>query len=246
MRAILLGLVAAAGLSAGCGQDERFFIVQNQVPTGGCIITPNVDVYRGEGTMDVELVSSTSTFGYVLFPLLQNDFPSTGGGGAPEANRLFVRAFRVRVEPGDGAPARVFELFDRLAGSDQTRPLIEYQEPWAGTLEPGGRLPAGVGVIPAELARQLRATRVLDTAQTVPLTVRVRAVGQRSDGEIESKEFVYPIEACQGCLIADLRPCPYMPLRTGNACNISQDSMVDCCSAGVELTCPANSAAAAR
>jgi hypothetical protein len=192
--------------------------------------------------LDVSLVGAGDGAAYDLFPLLQNDYPSAsamGSGGAPQPNRLFVRAFRVRVEPGDGAPQRVFQLFDSLAGG-QGRNLVEFQQPWAGTIEPGGGLmAAGVGVIPAELARQLRDTKILDGGALVPLIVRVRAVGQRFDGDVESTEFVYPIKACLGCLVGNVFACPFKAANAGNACNVAQDALVDCCSQGGELICPA-------
>ena len=241
MRTTLLG--AAAGLSillGACNETDsggRFFIVQNQVPEGKCVINTTRTLYRGEGSLDVDLVGATAGFAYELFPLIQNDYPSLGAAGQPEPNRLFVRAFRVRVEPGAGAPARVVELMDRLAGSDATRALVEYQEPWAATIEPGGGLlAAGVGVIPGELARQIRSLRVLDGGQTIPINARVRAVGQRRDGEVESEEFVYPIKLCQGCLISSLNVCPFAPVNAGNPCNVAQDAPVDCCQDGTDCT----------
>jgi hypothetical protein len=197
-------------------------------------------IYRGDGVLDLALVGSDSPSGYQLFPLLQNDLPGLSDQNAGQPNRLFVRAFRVRVEPGDGAPAKVTQLFEKLAGADQTRTLLEFQEGWAGTLEPaGGVLPARVTVIPGELARQLRATRVLDGATFVNLLVKVKAVGRRRDGELESQEFTFPIRACERCLVARLDPCPYAPSRMGHGCNVAQDEPVDCCSTGNALFCPA-------
>jgi hypothetical protein len=242
-----LSVVAAAlsGLLCACSDDvsSRFFILQNQVPTAGCKISASrSDVYQGEGRLDVSLVSPGSTFAYELFPLIQNSFPSAGGMSANEPNRLFVRAFRVRVEAGDGAPQKVYDFFNKLAQSDQTSGFLEFQQPWAGTIEPGGGLlAAAVGVIPGEVARQLRATRALDTT-SVPLLVHLKAVGKRQDGEVESGEFTYPIQACDGCLGVNLGSCPATPVNMGNACNIAQDATVDCCTRGVELTCPARPA----
>jgi hypothetical protein len=242
MRTISLAAAALAVLVGSCNESSsggRFFIVQNQVPDARCVINTGRTIYRGEGGLDVQLVG-TSGFAYTLFPLIQNDYPSSGGAGAPEANRLFVRAFRVRVEAGAGAAAKVSELIDRLGSADATRALVEFQEPWAATIDPGGGLlAAGVGVIPGELARQIRNLRVLDNGQTTQLNVRVRAVGQRRDGEVESEEFVYPIRVCEGCLIASVKTCPSTPVNFGNPCNPAQDSAVDCCLDGAELHCPA-------
>jgi hypothetical protein len=236
--AIMAGAVALA--AAGCsGESDRFFIVQDQVPAANCVVGPERATYRGDGVLDLSLVGADSLAGYELFPLLQNDLPVVAEQNASQPNRLFVRAFRVRVEPGDAAPAKVTQLFDKLAGGDQ-RSLIEFQQVWAGTLEPGGGvLPAHVTVIPGELARQLRATRALETTSSFNLLARVRAVGRRRDGELESQEFAFPVRACEGCLVARLGPCPYAPANRGHACNVAQDEPVDCCQTGNALICPA-------
>jgi hypothetical protein len=237
-------LVVVAAVVAGCSaESDRFFIVQDQVPSASCQVGPERTVYRGEGVLDLSLVGSTSAGAYQLFPLLQNDLPAVGEANASQPNRLFVRAFRVRVEPGDAAPAKVTQLFERL-GADPTRSLIEFQVAWAGTVEPGGGvLPAAVTVIPGELARQLRATRALEMASFVNLTVRVRAVGARQGGDLESREFVFPVRACDGCLVSRLSPCPYTPANRGHGCNVAQDDPVDCCVTGNALVCPAIPAA---
>jgi hypothetical protein len=237
-----VGLAAAlAGLLGACSNDSggRFFIVQNQVPQAGCVINTNRTIYEGDGLLDVSLVGDAA-FAYLLFPLIQNDFPATGGNGAPEPNRLFVRAFRVRVEAGDGAPANAVQVLQNIDSSEQTHSLLEFQEPWAATIEPGGGLlAAGVGAIPGEVARRLLTSRVLDGNTQVPLIIRLRAVGKRRDGELESDEFVYPIKVCDGCLSHNIGTCPRAPVNLGNPCNAAQDFDVDCCQAGADLICPA-------
>jgi hypothetical protein len=231
-------------LLSGCGNDSRLFIVQNQVPTASCEVNTNRTLYQGSGFLDVALVDGAAPFAYELFPLLENDYPGSAAGGA-QSNRLFVRAFRVEVEAPEGVPAAIGDLFARLDSTDEMRSIIKYQTPWAGTIDPGGGLMAAdVGVVPAELARRIRATKVLDTVPSFNINARVKAVGQRRDGDVESAEFVYPIRVCQGCLISgypNLAACPFTTpvVNQGNPCNISQDGFVDCCQAGVELICPA-------
>jgi hypothetical protein len=237
----LAGAVLAAAALGGCsGDSDRFFIVQDQVPSATCTLGTERMLYRGEGLLDLSLVGNETPSAYRLYPLLQNDLPVATQQNAPQPNRLFVRAFRVRVEAGDGAPAKLTQLFDKLAAADATRTLLAFQETWAGTIEPGGGLlSAAVTVIPGELARQIRTGKALDTSTFVNLVVRVRAVGQRREGEIESTEFVFPVRACEGCLVARLAPCPYAPTNTGQACNVAQDEPVDCCVTGNALVCPA-------
>jgi hypothetical protein len=227
-----------AALLAACSDgSEQFFIVQNQVPEEGCVIPGNrTALYMGSGVLDVALVGENALVGYQLFPLLQSDLPALGEEGATEPNRLALRELRVRLELAPDAP----EAMQTLFAAPELEPYLAYAEPWSGTLDPGGStLAASVTVVPAEVARRMRATGVLETLSHVGLFARVRAVGDTLSDTVVSKEFVYPLLACQYCLVANLGVCPYAPANKGNVCNISQDNSVDCCSDGAALVCPA-------
>jgi hypothetical protein len=229
--------LGAAALLAACGADsDRFFIVQNQVPQDGCVIPgDHSTLYRGAGTFDVGLVSA-GWGGYRLFPLLQSDLPALGQEGGTEPNRLSLRKFHVVLDLGAEPPPEMVALFANQA----LWPYLDYEEPWSGTLEPGGgTISAGVTVVPAEVARQIDASGVFDRISSVLLEARVRAVGDTLNDTIESREFRYPIYACKHCLISYLGTCPYAPVNTGNVCNVAQDDAVDCCTDGQSLVCPA-------
>jgi hypothetical protein len=232
-----------AFVSMGCGEESRFFIVQNQVPGEGCTIpAQKTAVYRGDGRIDVALVSAENAFAYELFPLLQNDLPASGRSGSPEPNRLVIRGFRVAVALDSAAPA-ARQVFDDLAADETNRHLLAYEEPWSGTLEPGGGTKsAAVGVFPAELARRLRDTGYFngEGMRELRASVTVRALGGRPGGDLETPEFRYPLRLCQGCLMAFAGSCPLAERRfAGNACNVAQDQPVDCCLEGERMRCPA-------
>jgi hypothetical protein len=233
-----LGMFVAA-FGAGCGGAwERFYVVQNQVPEAGCVIPGDHGMlYRGSGTLDVGLVGEGAGGGYGLFPLLQNDLPASGQPGGTEPNRVVLREFRVRLELAPPTPPdALVSAFDSLAAEG----YLAYSQPWSGSVEPGGgTVSAGVTVVPAEVARRIEATGVLDYLSSVGLTARVHAVGDTLSDTIESREFVYPITVCKYCLISYLAACPYAPVNTGNVCNVAQDNPVDCCSDGSSLVCPA-------
>jgi hypothetical protein len=64
--------------------------------------------------------------------------------------------------------------------------------------------------------------------------------GHTTTRDIESDPFDYPVSVCAGCLVANVRACPYTtaPTNLGNECNVAQDTPVDCCTVGGDLICP--------
>jgi len=215
--------------------------VQNQVPKDGCVIPADRGaLYMGSGTLDVGLVTQEALVGYQLYPLLQNDLPELGQEGGTEPNRIALREFRVRVELAADAPPELQLLF----ANPGLAPYLAYREPWSGSVDPGGgNTAASVTAVPAEIARQIAATGVLNTLSSVGLFARVTAVGDTMSDAVESHDFLYPIFACNHCLISYLAACPYAAVNKGNVCNVAQDGMVDCCSDGQTLQCPARGAA---
>lgn len=229
----LLGTLSlfALSLGAACSDvSEQFFVVQNQVPTEGCVIPGERSAaYQGRGVMDVALVSDGALTGYRMFPLLQNDLPVRGEGTEP--NRISLSSFNVRLHLEPGAPVEIASLF---AAGD-----IKFSSPWSGTIQPGGGLlSASVPVVPAEIARQIRASHVLESISGVEMTAYLRAKGETLAETVDSREFAFPIHVCQGCLIANVQDCPYAAVNKGNVCNVAQDEPVDCCTDGVDMFCP--------
>ena len=228
-------------LSVTCGEETRFFIVQNQVPQAGCSIPGARGMsYRGEGRLDATLVSDSASFAYDMYPLLQNDLPQVTTEGAPQPNRLSIRGFHVELELDAGAPAAAKQVFAAVAADPMMKGLLSYDEATSGTLEPGSTLASGVGAFPAELARRLLASGVFDSVPRVRTMVRLRALASRAGGDMESTEFRYPLDICAGCLTAVRGACPLEKLEhPGHACRISQDDLVDCCLDSGRLRCPA-------
>ncbi len=228
--------VLGLALAFGCGDETgQFVIVQNQIPDQTCTVPgAKGDAYRGEGRLDVALVGDDAQVGYRLFPLLQNNLRHLGRSREP--NRLVLDSFSVRVEVAGDAPKTVIDAFNK---SDER--LRRYEEPWSGTLDPGGStVSAGVTVVAGELARRIRATRALETQGSMRLFVNVRALARKLDGGfVASDEFRFPITVCQGCLVSNVQACPVLPRNLGNACNIAQDVPVDCCLSDNRLVCPA-------
>ncbi|MEA2698326.1 MAG: hypothetical protein QOI66_2597 [Myxococcales bacterium] len=237
---LALAVTTTLGMSlalAGCDlPPHQFFIVQDQVPGAGCVITTDTTAYRGQGVLDVRLVSSSADAGYVVFPLVKNDLPAPMAGETAQ-NRIEVKGFDVDIVPLGPQPANTDALLQSLDGGD----LMHFRLPWSGVIEPGGGLrSAQVSVISAPLARRLRDTGDLrQKGSFLQLGARIRVSGDRS-GSVDSDPFLFPIRVCDGCLIGRVESCPFAaaPTNAGNACNVAQDDVVDCCTTGDTLTCP--------
>jgi hypothetical protein len=241
VRALWSLLLVLPLLSVTCGEETRFFIVQNQVPGEGCTIPGGRStVYRSDGRLDVGLVGDQSVSAYDIYPLMQNDLPAVSDQGAPQPNRLTMKGFHVEIDLAADSPAPARQVFDAVAADPNLRGLLAYDEATSGTLEPGGNLASGVSAFPGELARRLRDSGVFNSFPRVRATIRVRALAHGQGGDMQSTEFRYPLEICEGCMVAVRGSCPLEKLENpGNFCRLSQDDLVDCCTDSGRLRCPA-------
>jgi len=235
---MVFGPLAASPMLA-CGQPpNQFFIVQNQVEEAGCVITTAQSPYRSRGHMDVRLIQKNAIFGYLAFPLVKNDLPQESGSAAQQ-NRIALSSFVVDIEAIGPPPARIADLMANLEASSPE--LLHFRQPTSGSVSPGGGLTAtSLTAIGADLARRIRETGELKSVPYLQLGARIKAVGRRGTGEIESDAFLFPIDVCDGCLVAQVAGCPFTtaPINMGNACNVAQDGFVDCCTMGDSLICP--------
>jgi len=244
-RGALLSLAGlAAGLAlAGCGGSSgQFFVVHNQVPGAGCVITADKGgLYQGEGTLDVRVPGRGGDAAYVMFPLLQNDLPSEAADGI-QANRIALAGFEVDVRFVDG-PAVARDFFAALVADPASAGLLRFQSPWSGSIDPGGgTTAASTNAFPAEAAARLRDGGILGDGSSLRVRATVRAFGRNLSGSVKSDPFVFPIRVCDGCLIHSVTTCPAMgPALQGGICNPGQDAPVDCCTNGGDLICPATS-----
>jgi len=231
------------GAAAGCGAPSgQFLIVQNQVPEGGCVIPSTLGaVYRGTGDLDVRLVQDGAKRGYAVFPLLQNNLPAPSAGQVGDPNRIALSGFDVDISLPSDAPQEgpIWELFQSLELNEPG--LLHYGVPTSGSVASGGgNTASSVDGLPAELARRIRATGVLEAKTFIYVNTTIRARGDTNTGGVTSDPFKYPIRVCDGCLIAQVDVCPFTssPTNLGNECNVAQDQSVDCCVAGSGLVCP--------
>jgi len=238
-------LIAAAWLLSACAEDTpEIYILQNASTDDDCEPSTAADVFVSRGTLDLFVTNQ-----YVMFPLARNSmvpsedvsFGAAGGaagggleGNEWEANTVTLR--RARVE------------FDAPAALGVPLPS-DFEIPISGSINPADEAAVGLQVVTPSIGNALAASPLLQaSSSSVTMLVRIKFFGVTGAGrEVDSNEFVFPIELCFGCLL-DVPPEAIDPaFPTPNCrvfdefdsntvtdqCFIGQDQPVDC-----RLICP--------
>jgi len=115
---------------------------------------------------------------------------------------------------------------------------------FAGALPPEGSVNVGFEVITPAILRNIlgmSGVNLTTSSMNAEVLAEVTIRGDLGSDEVTSNVFQYPISVCTDCVINVVGACPMVGTpRTGDACNIYQDGVVDCCSeADGSLSCPA-------
>jgi len=239
--AVLWPLVLTACGLAACGRvPGQFEILNDQVPEISgttCTIPVDPTVYQGEGTLDISIVRSDFHTAYFVFPLIENNLPSSSSNSSIDPNEIQLSGFQVDIAPiGAPPPSAIQAVFDG-------GPLVHYQISWSGGVPSGGgQLSAQAAAFPVALAQKLVAAGGIGTDPSLTVDLTIQALGTTNGGmHMQSDPFHFPVQICSGCLVATVAPCPLAaaPAHLGNTCNAAQDLRVDCCTEDGALICPA-------
>jgi hypothetical protein len=225
-RTVLASIAALGAASlAACAADDAgsaIVILSNQVPDqgdNGCVIPVGESgEFRQAGQIDVSATDFNSGAFYEVYPAVESRLEPTDG----ELQRtISVRGADIQLLDADGG---VIDEFSRL---------------FSGSIRPGAQATFVVRVIDADQLDGLG----LSEGQVETIVARFTIFGDLAGDEVETAEFDYPIDVCNGCLIADLGSCEEVPSnfasRTGGECNAFQDSPLDCCTLNGTQVCPA-------
>jgi hypothetical protein len=227
---IRLSCAAALALAAGCTTDagESMIIVQNQVPTDGCVV-PSGDSanFLGRGRIDAQ-----ATEGYIFTPLVESLVAADAS--KQSARIVAVRGADVDIEFPDG-----FLSASDEAGLRDDR-LTRFSTAFSGSIRTGGKTSFAFVILPQGLLT--RVGGLLGTGEEVEATAKISVFGDLDGEDVESVPFVYPIAVCQGCMKVDNGDCEslgdsFEPSQ-GGVCNQLQDKQVDCCTTGGAEVCP--------
>lgn len=221
---VVLGALLSLGLT-GCAEQEgqTFYIAFSLALEDDCEISAGGGqvALRPRGRMDLVLTNE-----YYLFANVVNSMSTTSQvtGGTPatlqlENNNLQIIGGKVSYSVGD-------------IGIDLPQNQFVFT---SGTVRPGNQSPIQVHAIPPLVGEFLRQAPALQKRySSVEVVVKLTLEGTLQDGTVvKSREFVYPIDVCRGCLIQyNVAPefcCD--PATWGDVpvpCFMGQDLSVDC------------------
>lgn len=241
MRVTLISIFALVA----CAEqgDEGMYVLNNTAVTDKCVLT---------GTTSQPFMSHGEIYafgdqGYFLTPLIQSRLVSPEGVD-PIQNTIQLRSANIELT-----------LKAVTVGLTNTQPdtsLGSLTALFSGALPPSGSVNVGFELIPLSILSNV----VINAGD--PNTASIRAeilasvtiIGDINGNEVTSSPFVYPVTACNDCIVRVYVDSTGTPLTcpvpntlspsTGNACNHWQDGVVDCCRDGAgALVCPATTAA---
>ena len=212
--AVLVATAPACTTDGGAG----FFIVQNNVPGEGCVISPDVgSTFLSRGAVEVELAS-----GYLFTPVVQSLFDMSDNSNVDHV--IFIQGADVAISYPLG------ELPDRG----------ELRHMFSGSIFPGGTTSFGFQILSRDDLDEIAAVGADDLEVRAEITM----FGTVDGRDVTAETYFYNLNACRGCLAANLGACADIPegtvVQQGGSCDIFQDALVDCCvDASDRLICPA-------
>jgi hypothetical protein len=225
MRPLLLTFAPIVILGA-CAKngDEGFVILNNSTAAQGttCVLTgmPG-QPFTASGT-----ISTISPSGYLASPLVQSNITAMSG---QEAQRtIFLEGAIVQLS----VPTQPSMI--SLSSSEAA-----FRVPASASLPPnGGTVNVSFDLVPESVIQKVAALGGTSTRVEVDATVTM--FGQLAGDTIQALPWQYSVTVCNDCVVNNAGPCPVTTtVRTGNPCNPFQDGIVDCCTNGTTLVCPA-------
>ena len=230
-------------LLVGCADtgDEGLIILNNTASTESCSFTGAKDqAFNAHG-----IIWTGSDQGYLLTPLVQSRITLTEGETDETPRTIFMTGANVTlsvvattVEDSDSGAFTNASV--TLSGAD-----AQFSKLFSGSLPPSGTANVGFEIIPVATLRTIFNAVNPGPPQSFHAEVlaTVSIFGTLNGDDVESPRFQFPVTVCNNCVAANRTdPCTDFTgtARTGNACNMFQDGVVDCCTNSKnQLVCPA-------
>jgi len=221
---------------SGCvDAGDPVVILRNLAPGEDCVTVPEQTAdFISRGIIDVTNVGTSS--GYLFTPLIQN----LAVASENRSSLFFVSGANVDLGFLDG-------LFDATEIAQfKAEGNSRFVQEFSGSVEPGGLGTFVFEIIPRGMLMAI--SDKLALGESTRVLAKVELAGELNGGNTSSQIFTYPVDVCKGCLANDLGSCDQVSLTTevrpGGMCQPLQDGIVDCCTRGEDLLCPAPKSAA--
>ena len=226
-----IGLVAlAAVMASGCTDrsPQVLFVQYNQAVDRGtaCTARAGSGISRPIGWMDIAVTNR-----YMLFPAVENGLPPIETVTATGATQLRLENNKLQITGATIYYDLPPDLEADLAGQGVAVPQGQFVFT-SGSLQPGEIGALALEAVPPLVGQIIRLSTILkERYATTQILVRVTVEGVMLDGDtVNSNEFVYPLNVCNGCLvyfpIGDCTVTPDEPLEL--PCFPGQDEGLDC------------------
>jgi hypothetical protein len=217
--------------------DEGLYVLNNTAVTGtSCSLTGNPDsASTGHG-----IISVITDLPYIMTPLLQSRLAAPEEGVDEQSRTIQLRGADVTLTL---KAMSIENINGSFTNTNPDSSLGDFSLLFSGSVPPGGSANAFVDIIPVSTIRDIgnmAGTEYRSFNAEVLASVVVK--GEVNGDSIEAQPYYYPVTVCDGCVVNITGACVDFAgtARTGNACNMFQDGVVDCCR-GTDgfLHCPA-------
>jgi hypothetical protein len=226
MKSVLLPLVFALA-GAGCVQDDLTLTIERYLfddPEAGCVVSPTSMTFLSEGILDVGIVSTSGSPGYMAFPVVRNNLPvNQNASTSVERNAVTVTGVNVELKPD--------ATYEGAVPTDQRKFFVQAA---GGRVMPSAQIAFGVEIIPRPIALVMAGLVQTGVGNAFPvMNVAVSPVGQRSGSEIIGAAVEFPVKVCKFCLSGTIQACPSGGFPEAEVlkggCFQAQDANVTCC-----------------
>ena len=258
-------LCLVAVVLAGCADsgDEGLVVRNNLAPESSTSCT--FAASTGTAFVSRGVISARAKKPYQLAPLIESRITAATGQESARTVSLMGAKIDLAVGPitvqdaqgattftcaAEGTTA-CFTEAERATLAESA--VTKFRSLFSAPLPPNGGLSTAVfDLVPTALLHEIERK-----AGTVPARGRLEAqvvatariYGRLGGGEVEGLPYVYPLTVCSGaagesdCVVNVVGACstkpPSFQPRLGHPCNPYQDGLLDCCTNGAELVCPA-------
>lgn len=214
---ISIGL--AALIASGCTVDagDSLFLLHNKALDESC----NVPVEKEALFLSRGLLDAQYGFAYTFSPLVESR-TRTIDENDPLERAILIEGAEIELELPDGVSV----------AADATR----FTQRFSGTLEPGTLSAFSFDIIPSVVTQAVG--NVLQVGERTQILAKIKIFGKLGNGTVESPQFTYPVQVCNGCIPVQL--CANYKLPPKMLCLPGQDGFEpNCCiDAAGALICP--------